>query len=352
MSAPPTVISLFNNQLICCLFNNSNLFKMKFFLLGGLVLIYCALNVLGDEQKSKIDDPPIAKRAFYDTPYGQIHYKYGGDFDSRSADGMYYTFLLFHGNPRSCDEFTELVHELTNRFFNLSVKFSYIAMDLLGEGHSDDPMVSNSNPNSGYVSMEQYAGFMIEIASKVFKMAEDFPSGNSTRYIVPLGSLTGSAIATELSYQLTLRSDITSLCKMGHCKVLTTILHDPMYYFSDQIVANVHSYANQERNWQPQEDGQHLVEIWNDPNYQPYKDLALQDRKSLDRFRAATTQWQVILSYADYNSKSLIGRLTALSKLNMSRSMVSPNSVNSGPSVPPLIIFYGGEFLNDTMMEK
>lgn len=245
-----------------------------------------------------------------------------------------------------------MVHELTNRFFNLSVKFSYIAMDLLGEGHSDDPMVSNSNPNSGYVSMEQYAGFMIEIASKVFKMAEDFPSGNSTRYIVPLGSLTGSAIATELSYQLTLRSDITSLCKMGHCKVLTTILHDPMYYFSDQIVANVHSYANQERNWQPQEDGQHLVEIWNDPNYQPYKDLALQDRKSLDRFRAATTQWQVILSYADYSSKSLIGRLTALSKLNMSRSMVSPNSVNSGPSVPPLIIFYGGEFLNDTMMEK
>lgn len=123
-----------------------------------------------------------------------------------------------------------------------------------------------------------------------------------------------------------------------------------MYYFSDEIVANVHSYANMERNWKPQADGKHLVEIWNDPNYQPYKDLALQDRKSLDRYRAAMTQWQVILSYADYSSKSLIGRLKALSKLNMSRSVVSSNSDDY--VVPPLLILYGGEFLNDAMMEK
>lgn len=82
-----------------------------------------------------------SKRAFYDTSYSQIHYKYGGDF-SRSDGSVCYTFLLMHGNPRSCDEFTELILELDRRYSSLnSAKFSYIAMDLLGEGHSDDPVV-------------------------------------------------------------------------------------------------------------------------------------------------------------------------------------------------------------------
>lgn len=92
------------------------------------------------------------------------------------------------------------------------------------------------------MSMQQYAGFMIQIVGKVFEVTEDITSGNGTRYIVPFGSLTGSAIATEISYQLVLQ--IKALCKDGNCKVLTTILHDPMYYFSDEIVANVHSYAD------------------------------------------------------------------------------------------------------------
>ncbi len=154
-------------------------------------LIYCALcddRIL--EMKSK--------RAFYDTPYGQIHYKYGGYIDSRVTDGLavcyMYTFLFIHGNPRSSDEFTELVHELADRFSSprkRNASFSYIAMDLLGEGQSDDPLVVKSNSSSGYVSMEQYADFMIEIAGKVFEMGEDgtgtggFLNGNVTRYVGP-----------------------------------------------------------------------------------------------------------------------------------------------------------------------
>ena len=329
-----------------------------------VVLLGLTYYTLSDQQQVKfqdleLSDPSIemkSKRAFHDTPYGQIHYKYGGDFDSSGDHLTMYTFLLFHGNPRSTDEFKELIHELANRFSalkNKNAKFSYIAMDLLGEGHSDDPMIYNINPSNGYVSMEQYAEYMIEIASKVFEIEDAKTAiGNSnanlvTRYIVPLGSLTGSAIATELSYQLALKDGLSTLCKMGNCKVLTTILHDPMYYFTDQIVTNVHSYANMQRAWQPKTDGQHLTEIWNDLNYQPYKDLALQDRKSLDRYRAASTQWQVILSYADYSSKSLLGRLTALSKLNLSCSDLSSSS-----SVFPLLIIYGGEFLNDATIEK
>ena len=85
------------------------------------------------------------------------------------------------------------------------------------------------------------------------------------------------------------------------------------------------------------------MEIWNDLNYQPYEDLDLQDRKSLDRFRAAKTQWQVILSYADYSSKLLLKRLVALSESSTSHGF---------DEVVPLIILYGGEFMNDKMTEK
>ncbi len=313
---------------------------MKISALEVILFLSCTLSVFCEQN----DDPLFevkSKRAFHDTPYGQIHYKYGGDFGSVD-DSSVYTFLLFHGNPRSSDEFTELVCELASRFRNQSVKFSYIAMDMLGEGSSDDSAVVSDHE---YVSIEQYTQFMIEIASKVFEMTQV----SAPRCIVPVGSLTGSAIATELSYKLILQNGINSLCKVGNCKVLTTVLHDPMYYFSDQIVTNVHLYADQQRKWQPEANGKHLLEIWNDTNYQPYRDLALQDRKSLDRFRAAKTQWQVILSYADYSSQSLLGRLIALSKVEL-----SPRAVNSneGSIIPPLIIVYGGEFLNDPMMNK
>jgi hypothetical protein len=218
------------------------------------------------------------------------------------------------------------------------MKFSYIAMDMFGEGHSDDAVIGT---NGGYVSMEQYAEIMIAITREVFEVTVEVSNNMAnTRYIVPLGSLTGSAIAAELSYKAGAVNGSSSLCKVDTCEILTTILHDPMYYFSDQIVANVHSYGDQQRKWQPEKDGQHLVEIWNDPNYQPFENLGLQDRKSLDRFRAATTQWQVIIGYADYSSKVLLGRLTELSHPQRSRS------------VPALLVIYGGEFLNDAMMEK
>lgn len=310
--------------------------SMKLSCLQAVCLIYCTLDEVLCGEHFNFHEQVRTRRAFFDTPYGQIHYKYGGDFACTVDPGTCYTFLFFHGNPRSLDEFKELVDELAIRFGELengSSKFFFIAVDLLGEGHSDDP---NIDPNKGYVSMKEYAEFMIEITDKVLST---LPSSNVTKYIIPLGSLTGSAIATELSYQLAIKNRSLSLCKTGTCEVPTTILHDPMYYFSDQIVANVHSYANLQRNWKPDPDGQHLMEIWNDLNYQPYKDLNLQDRKSLDRFRAASTQWQVIMSYTDYSSEILLGRLTALSKL---RSL----------GVEPLTIIYGGEFLNDPMMEK
>ncbi len=63
------------------------------------------------------------KRAFLDTEDGQIHYRIGGDGDA---------LLLLHMNPRSSDEFRELMPLLATRH-------RVIAMDLMGFGDSDKP---------------------------------------------------------------------------------------------------------------------------------------------------------------------------------------------------------------------
>lgn len=63
------------------------------------------------------------KRAFLDTAEGQIHYRIGGQGDP---------LLLLHMNPRSSDEFRELMPIFAQTQ-------QVIAMDLMGFGDSDKP---------------------------------------------------------------------------------------------------------------------------------------------------------------------------------------------------------------------
>ncbi|MEM8722856.1 MAG: alpha/beta hydrolase [Cyanobacteria bacterium P01_G01_bin.39] len=63
------------------------------------------------------------KRAFLDTDDGQIHYRIGGEGEP---------LLLLHMNPRSSDEYRELMPLL-------SQQRRVIAMDFLGFGDSDKP---------------------------------------------------------------------------------------------------------------------------------------------------------------------------------------------------------------------
>lgn len=65
----------------------------------------------------------LIKRAFLDTEDGQILYRIGGDGDP---------LLLLHMNPRSSDEFRELMPIFAE-------KRRVIAMDLMGFGDSDKP---------------------------------------------------------------------------------------------------------------------------------------------------------------------------------------------------------------------
>ncbi|MEM9807891.1 MAG: alpha/beta hydrolase [Cyanobacteria bacterium P01_D01_bin.56] len=63
------------------------------------------------------------KRAFLDTADGQIHYRIGGEGES---------LVLLHMNPRSSDEYRELMPLLTQHY-------RVIAMDAMGFGDSDKP---------------------------------------------------------------------------------------------------------------------------------------------------------------------------------------------------------------------
>ncbi|HEY9632965.1 MAG TPA: alpha/beta hydrolase [Coleofasciculaceae cyanobacterium] len=64
------------------------------------------------------------KRAFLDTEDGQIHYRIGGEGEE--------ALLLLHMNPRSSDEFREIMPIFAQ-------KRRVIAMDLMGFGDSDKP---------------------------------------------------------------------------------------------------------------------------------------------------------------------------------------------------------------------
>ncbi|MBF2025821.1 MAG: alpha/beta hydrolase [Oscillatoriales cyanobacterium C42_A2020_001] len=63
------------------------------------------------------------KRAFLDTADGQIHYRIGGEGEA---------LLLLHMNPRSSDEYRELMPLLAPHY-------CVIAMDFMGFGDSDKP---------------------------------------------------------------------------------------------------------------------------------------------------------------------------------------------------------------------
>ncbi|MEP0897782.1 alpha/beta fold hydrolase [Leptolyngbya sp. FACHB-1624] len=64
------------------------------------------------------------KRAFLDTEDGQIHYRVGGEGKP---------LLLLHMNPRSSDEYRELMPIFVQQGRQV------IAMDLMGFGDSDKP---------------------------------------------------------------------------------------------------------------------------------------------------------------------------------------------------------------------
>jgi pimeloyl-ACP methyl ester carboxylesterase len=121
------------------------------------------------------------KRAFLDTEDGQIHYRIGGAGKP---------LLLLHMNPRSSDEFRELMPIFVQQGRQV------IAMDLMGFGDSDKP--------SRLYSVEDYVKTAIALLNELGIKQTDI-----------LGNHTGAFVSGEIAVTYPGRVDKLILCNVA-----------------------------------------------------------------------------------------------------------------------------------------
>ncbi|MGB3755198.1 MAG: alpha/beta hydrolase [Rivularia sp. (in: cyanobacteria)] len=151
------------------------------------------------------------KRAFLDTEDGQIHYRIGGEGEA---------LLLLHMNPRSSDEYRELMPLLTE-------KYRVIAMDLMGLGDSDKPP-------------RMYT--ILDYAKTVIALLDEL----SIEKVNLLGNLTGAFVAEEVATSYPERVKKLILCNL--------------LAFNEQGKAKFIRASDQPL--QVEEDGSHLMKRW------------------------------------------------------------------------------------------
>lgn len=151
------------------------------------------------------------KRAFLDTEDGQIHYRIGGEGEP---------LILLHMNPRSSDEFRELMPILAE-------KRQVIAMDLMGFGDSDKP--------PRLYSIADYAKTVIALLDEL-----------GIEKTSLLGNHTGAFISGELAATCPHRVDKLILGNMAE--------------FGVEGQASL--MRRFEKGFHIKEDGSHLMERW------------------------------------------------------------------------------------------
>jgi pimeloyl-ACP methyl ester carboxylesterase len=191
------------------------------------------------------------KRAFLDTEDGQILYRIGGDGEA---------LVLLHQNPRSSDEFRELMPILvqTRRV---------IAMDFLGFGESDKP--------SKMYSIEDYARTIILLLDEL---------GIKTTSI--LGNHTGAFVAGEVAAAYPER-------------VEKLILVNPIVFGEEGQAALLRRFNE---GFQIKTDGSHLMERW--ASRAGYADAELNHRWVLDDLKCFGYPLYAIWAVANYCLKS------------------------------------------------
>lgn len=186
------------------------------------------------------------KRAFADTPHGQIHYVFAGSGDP---------ILLLHQTPRSTDEYAEMVPILAQT--NL-----VISMDTLGYGDSDIP---DQCP-----SIEDYAGTVPLVLDSM---------GIKSATVV--GHHTGSFVAAEAAISHPERVD--KLILSG---------------FFNMDAAERERNVGKWPQWEPQADGSHLTELWQKSIKRFGGDAQKAQRSLLDVLKAGTAaeygHWAVV----------------------------------------------------------
>eukprot|EP00966_Prymnesium_polylepis_P274928 6352742-Prymnesium_polylepis.1 len=201
-----------------------------------------------------------ARRGFYHTEYGSIHYVYGGNFSAPAP-----TLAFFHMNPRSTADFEQTIDLL-------HADYPFVAFDYFGQGHSDDdPRSGSDSVDTDFVSAGDFAAYAVAVMDNL-----------GVGQFVPIGAASGSGIALNLA------------ASWPH-RVASSVLINPIWYYPE-VAANVKKYMWLGKSPPLVANGSHLIDAWNNINGQPVgRDLALQESKTVDVVRARTTEWQYIM---------------------------------------------------------
>lgn len=176
------------------------------------------------------------KRAYVDTPEGQIYYRTEGNGEP---------VLFLHKASLSSDEFMELIPLV-------SKKYRAIAIDALGCGNSDQPTFKPQ--------IEDYARNVIHVidALKIEK----------TNIV---GRLFGASIAVEIATANPQMVEKLILCDLLH--VEPEVLKKAEQEFRNETVVF-------------KEDGSHLIKVWNGRRAQPPIQLEMAQRATVEYLKS------------------------------------------------------------------
>lgn len=195
------------------------------------------------------------KRAFLDTPDGQIHYRIAGTGEP--------PLVLLHQTARSSDEYTEMMPILAR---NRRV----IAMDSMGYGDSDKP--------PKWYSIEDYAKSVIMLLDTL----------NISRAVM-VGHHTGSKIAIEVA--ATYPERVAKLVLLGP------------YSWKKETRQRVVSQKGLWQDMEVKEDGSHLMEIWRRDLEAKGASPELRNRVFLDRLKAGANSRSGSWASASYQQE-------------------------------------------------
>ncbi len=175
-----------------------------------------------DRKETKLQETPAGvtaisskrKRAFLDTPFGQVYYVTEGSGDP---------VILLHQTPSSLDQYAEIMPLLAQKKW-------VIAMDNLGFGDSDKP--------SKQLSVEEYALTVLQLMDEL----------NISKASI-VGYHTGAFIGIEVAATHPERVD-------------KLVLFEPVY-IDDTVRDNIRRFAKTDfKPFEMKPDGSHLMEQW------------------------------------------------------------------------------------------
>ena len=176
------------------------------------------------------------KRAYVDTPEGQIYYR---------TEGSGEPVIFLHKASMSSEEFVDLLP-------SIGKKYRAIALDVLGCGNSDQPAFKPQ--------IEEYARNVIHVldALKIEK----------TNIV---GRLFGASIAVEIAAEYPHRVNKLVLCDLLH--VEPEVLNKAEQEFRHETVIF-------------KEDGSHLITVWNGRRAKPPIQLEMAQRATIEYLKS------------------------------------------------------------------